>query len=147
MEKTFALLKPGVLPRRLVGEVIGRIEKKGFHIAALKMLHITEELAREHYKEHVEKPFFPPLLEYMCSGPVVAMVLERNDAIKVLRKLAGATNPDEADPGTIRGDLGSVTRKNIIHASDSPESAKREIELFFGKDTLIHWEDGNGNWY
>jgi nucleoside-diphosphate kinase len=146
VERTFAMLKPGVLPRRLVGEVIIRIEQKGFHIISMKMITMSRELAETHYKEHRGKPFFESLIEYMISGPVITMVLERENAIPALRKLAGATDPDMADPGTIRGDLGVVTGKNLIHASDSAESADREIQLFFTEEDINVWEDGNGPW-
>jgi nucleoside-diphosphate kinase len=146
-ERTFAMIKPGVLQRRIFGEVITRLEQKGFNIIAMKMLEITKELAERHYGEHKGKPFYEPLLEYMTSGTSIAMVLERENAIATLRQIAGATNPDEAAPGTIRGDYAVITRRNIVHASDSPESAKREIELFFTKDEIYRFEDGNDNWY
>jgi nucleoside-diphosphate kinase len=146
-ERTFAMIKPGVLQRRIFGEVITRLEQKGFNIIAMKMLYITKELAETHYGEHKGKPFYEPLLEYMTSGTSVAMVLERENAIATLRQIAGATNPDEATPGTIRGDYAVITRRNIIHASDSPESAKREIELFFTDDEIYSFEDGNDKWY
>ncbi len=146
-ERTFAMIKPGVLQRRIFGEVITRLEQKGFNIIAMKMLEITKELAETHYGEHKGKPFYEPLVEYMTSGTSVAMVLERENAIATLRQISGATNPDEATPGTIRGDYAVITRRNIIHASDSPESAKREIELFFTKDEIFSFEDGNDKWY
>jgi len=146
-ERTFAMIKPGVLQRRIFGEVITRLEQKGFNIIAMKMLEITKELAETHYGEHKGKPFYEPLVKYMTSGTSVAMVLERENAIATLRQISGATNPDEATPGTIRGDYAVITRRNIIHASDSPESAKREIELFFTKDEIFSFEDGNDKWY
>lgn len=146
-ERTFAMIKPGVLQRRIFGEVITRLEQKGFNIIAMKMLEITKELAETHYGEHKGKPFYEPLVEYMTSGTSVAMVLERENAIATLRQISGATNPDEATPGTIRGDYAVITRRNIIHASDSPESAKREIELFFTDDEIYSFEDGNDKWY
>lgn len=146
-ERTFAMFKPGVLQRRVVGELTSRIEKKGFNIIALKLMRITRELAENHYAEHREKPFFGPLIDYVTSGPVVAMVLERQDAIAVLRSVVGATNPDKAQPGTIRGDFGVTTERNLIHASDSPESAQREIGLFFSDDEIEVFEDGNGKWF
>ncbi len=147
VERTFLMIKPGVLQRRLVGEVISRIEKKGFHIIAMKLLKITEELAEKHYGEHKGKPFYEPLVEYMISSTSIAMVLERENAISELRSLAGSTNPDDAHPGTIRGDFGVITRRNIVHASDSPESAEREISLFFSPEEIIPFEDGNAKWY
>jgi len=146
-ERTFAMIKPGVLQRRIFGEVITRLEQKGFNIIAMKMLEITKKLAETHYGEHKGKPFYEPLVKYMTSGTSVAMVLERENAIATLRQISGATNPDEATPGTIRGDYAVITRRNIIHASDSPESAKREIELFFTKDEIFSFEDGNDKWY
>lgn len=129
-EQTFAMCKPGVLQRRLLGEIIGRVERKGLQIMALKMLMLPEELCRAHYAEHKGKPFYEPLVKYMISGPVVTMVLGGENAIGQLRALCGATNPDNALPGTIRGDYAAITRMNIVHASDSSQSAKREIELF-----------------
>ncbi len=146
-EKTFAMFKPGVLQRRVVGELLSRIEKKGFNIVALKLMRISTELAESHYAEHKEKPFFQSLIDYVTSGPVVAMVLERQDAITVLRTVVGATNPDKAEPGTIRGDFGVTTERNLIHASDSPESAAREISLFFQKEEIEVFEDGNAKWF
>ena len=147
VERTFALLKPGVLQRRIVGEVISRLERSGFRIIALKMIQVNEDLAETHYGEHKGKPFYPPLVDYMISSPSIAMVLEREDAIASLRKLTGATDPAKAAPGTIRGDYAIITRRNIIHASDSPESAEREINLFFSSEEIHPFEDGNARWY
>ncbi len=146
-ERTFMMIKPGVLQRRLFGEVMSRIEKKGFNIIAMKMLRITPERAEQHYGEHKGKPFYEPLVEYMTSDLSIAMVLERENAIAVLRRIAGATNPDEATPGTIRGDYAVITRRNILHASDSTESARREINLFFGPDEIFTYVDDNERWY
>jgi nucleoside-diphosphate kinase len=146
-ERTFALIKPGVLQRRLFGEVLQRMEKCGFNIIALKMIHISKELAEKQYAEHEGKSFYEPLIEYMTSDVSIAMVVERENAIAALRRLAGPTNPDEASPGTIRGDFGVITRRNILHASDSPESAQREIGLFFADDEIFSFEDGNEKWY
>ena len=146
-EKTFAMFKPGVLQRRVVGELISRIERKGFNIVALKLMRITPELAKNHYAEHREKGFFQSLIDYVTSGPVVAMILERPDAIAVLRSVIGATNPDKAAPGTIRGDYGVSTEHNLIHASDSAESAAREIGLFFSDNEVNAFEDGNARWF
>ena len=146
-ERTFAMFKPGVLQRRLLGEVINRLEKKGFNIIAMKMLQVDEALGERHYGEHKGKEFYEPLMKYMLSGPSVAMVLERENAIKVLRQITGPTNPEEAAPGTIRGDYGVITRRNILHASDSKESAEREIALFFTPEEIHPWEDGNEQWY
>ena len=139
MERTLALLKPGVLDRRIVGELFSRIERKGFYVVGMKLMHISRSLAETHYAEHVGKPFFEPLVSYMTSKPVVAMVLERKDAVRVLRTIVGTTDPDAAQPGTIRGDYGVITRENIVHASDSQESAKREVGLFFRDEELFPW--------
>lgn len=143
MERTLALLKPGVLDRRIVGEVLTRIERKGFDIVAMKLMRISRTLAETHYAEHREKPFFSPLVSYMTSAPVLAMVLERKEAVRVLRALVGATDPDSALPGTIRGDYGVVTQQNIVHASDSPQSADREIGLFFREEEILPWNQAS----
>jgi nucleoside-diphosphate kinase len=130
-EKSFVMVKPDGVRRGLVGEVISRIERKTLHIVDLRMLVIDKELASRHYEEHREKPFFDELVSFITSGPVVAMVVEGEDAVIVLRTLMGATDPKKAAPGTIRGDYGLAITENIVHGSDSPESAKRELELFF----------------
>lgn len=132
VEKTFVIVKPDGVSKGLVGEVISRIESKGYVISSLKKLKIDDELAREHYKEHVGKSFFEELVSFITSGPVVAMVVEGEEAIKTIRTMVGATDPKEAAPGTIRGDFAVDVGNNIIHASDSPKSAEREISLFFG---------------
>ena len=146
VERTFAMLKPGVLHRRIVGDVITRIEQKGLSLVALKMMQIPTELAQTHYAEHQGKPFYESLVGYMTSGPVVAMVIEGESAISLLRAVCGATKPADALPGTIRGDYCTVTQMNVIHASDSKESADREIGLFFTDDEIHPWEDGNARW-
>lgn len=145
-EKTFAMLKPGMLQRRLVGEIISRIEKKGLKLVALKLMQIDRSLAETHYNEHREKPFFSDLTRYITSGPVVAMVIGGESAISMVRTLCGATRAEAAVPGTIRGDFALVTTMNIIHASDSPESAKREIDLFFNPAEIVDYEDPNAGW-
>jgi nucleoside-diphosphate kinase len=132
VENTFIMVKPDGVARGLVGEVISRFERKGLVLENIRSLTITEELARTHYAEHVEKPFFPELLEFITSGPVVAMEWSGDNAISVCRGLMGATNPVDALPGTIRGDLGLIVTENIVHGSDGPESAARELEIFFG---------------
>lgn len=131
-ENTFIMVKPDGVARGLVGEVIGRLERKGLKLEKIRGLTITEELARTHYAEHVEKPFFADLVEFITSGPVVAMEWSGEDAISVCRGLMGATNPRDAAPGTIRGDFGLEVTENIVHGSDGPESAERELGLFFG---------------
>ena len=146
-QKTFTMLKPGALQRRIVGEILSRIEKKGFKIVALKLMQIPRALAEEHYEEHKERPFFGDLVGYVTSSPVVAMVLEGDDAISRLRLVCGKTKVEEAMPGTIRGDYATQTQLNIIHASDSPESAAREIGLFFQESEIIAYEDGNAEWF
>ncbi len=131
------MLKPDAVQRRLVGTIISRFENRGFKIVAAKMLHINKELAREHYKEHEGKPFFDSLIDYITSAPILALVIEGENSISLIREMVGATNPQEADPGTIRGDFALNTGRNIIHASDSPKAAKREIKLFF-EDSEIY---------
>lgn len=137
MEKTFVMIKPDGVQRGLVGEILQRFERKGFKIKGLKLLQVTEELAAKHYEEHIGKPFYPELVEYITSGPVVAMVLEGNSVISEVRKINGATNPLEAQPGTIRGDYAQDISMNIIHGSDSPDSAQREIAIYFSDDELV----------
>ncbi|MBF6068299.1 nucleoside-diphosphate kinase [Nocardia farcinica] len=131
-EQTLVLIKPDGVSRGLVGEVLARIERKGLKIAALELKQVSDELAREHYAEHADKPFFGSLIEFITSGPVVAAVLEGPRAIAAFRRLAGGTDPvEKAAPGSIRGDFGLETQYNLVHGSDSPESAKREIGLWF----------------
>ena len=146
IERTFTMLKPGILSRRITGEIISRIERKGFDIKAAKLVRIPRSLAEIHYAEHVGKPFFTELVEYITSGPVFAMVLEGDSAISLLRKLCGSTKAEDAAPGTIRGDYAMHTGLNIIHASDSLTSAEREIGLFFKPEEIIDWQDGNDGW-
>jgi nucleoside-diphosphate kinase len=133
MERTLVLLKPDAVERFLCGEILGRFERKGLRIAQMRMLNITPELAKIHYADHVGKSFYPNLEVYITSSPVVAVVLEGEEVIAVVRRMVGATNGIEAEPGTIRGDLSMSNRTNLVHASDSPESAKREINIFFPK--------------
>ena len=136
-EKTLILVKPDGVRRQLIGEVIARVEAKGYVITALRMMQADRALLERHYEEHKGKPFFEPLVEFMLSGPIVALVAEGNRVIEGFRSLAGVTDPTIAAPGTIRGDLardqGTKVVQNIVHGSDSPESAAREIEIFFGK--------------
>jgi len=133
-DRTLLLIKPDGVERRLVGEIIGRIERKGLTVAALEMRVISDELARQHYAEHDGKPFFASLLEFITSGPLVAAIVEGPRAVAAVRQLAGATDPVEsAAPGTIRGDFGLEVQFNLVHGSDSAESAKREIGLWFPK--------------
>ena len=136
-EKTLILVKPDGVRRQLIGEVIARVEAKGYVVTSIRMMQADRALLERHYEEHKGKPFFEPLVEFMMSGPIVAMVAEGNRVIEGFRSLAGATDPTVAAPGTIRGDLardqGTKVVQNIVHGSDSPESAAREIEIFFGK--------------
>ncbi len=141
------MCKPGVLNRRIVGQVINRLENKGLKLVGLKMMQITPELAALHYAEHSGKSFYNELVEYITSGPVVAMVWQGDDCVALVRKVVGATKPSEAAPGTIRGDFCSHTNHNIIHASDSDESADREINLFFQPEEIVDWEDQSALWY
>ncbi|CAB4601364.1 Ndk Nucleoside diphosphate kinase [actinobacterium SCGC AAA044-D11] len=135
LERTLILIKPDGVRRSLVGEVVRRIETKGYQIVGLKMLTPTREILAKHYAEHEGKPFYEPLIEFMLSGPIVALIAEGNRVIEGFRKLAGTTDPTTAEPGTIRGDLGrdqgTKVVQNIVHGSDSPESAEREIAIFF----------------
>lgn len=131
-ERTLVLVKPDGVKRRLVGEILSRIERKGLTIAELQLVTVSDEVARKHYAEHEGKPFFDSLLAFITSGPVVAAVVEGPRAIAAFRQIAGGTDPvDKASPGTIRGDLALITQDNLVHGSDSPESAAREIELWF----------------
>jgi nucleoside-diphosphate kinase len=147
MERTFVMLKPGVLQRRIAGEVLNRFERKGMKIIALKMLKMDTPMVEKHYAEHRGKVFYDKLVEYTLSGPVIALVLEGNGVISLVRRLTGATDIGESLPGTIRGDYAGTTRLNIVHASDSPESAAREIALFFKSEEIFEWEDGNAQWF
>ncbi|GAF25874.1 nucleoside diphosphate kinase [Moorella thermoacetica Y72] len=131
VERTFSMIKPEGVRRGLVGAILARLEQKGYRIVALKMLRLTPEMAAAHYAEHRGKPFYQDLINHITSGPVVAMVLEGPGAIAGLRRLMGATNPQEAAPGTIRGDFALETSDNVIHGADSPASAEREIALYF----------------
>lgn len=136
MNCTFAMVKPDGVQKGLVGEIISRFEKKGLKMVALKIMNITPELAEKHYSEHKGKPFFADLVNFITSGPVVAMVLEGENVIPIVRTMMGATDPQDAAPGTIRGDLALTIDENIIHGSDSLESAKREIGLFFKEEEM-----------
>lgn len=132
IERTLVLVKPDGVKRRLVGEILSRIERKGLTIAALELVTVSDELARKHYAEHDGKPFFDSLLAFITSGPVVAAIVEGPRAIAAFRQIAGGTDPvEKATPGTIRGDLALITQENLVHGSDSPESAAREIDLWF----------------
>mgnify|MGYP003444020924 CR=1 FL=1 len=139
-QRTFTMLKPDAVKRRLTGEILARFEKRGIKIVAAKTLMISDDLAKTHYGEHSDKPFFGDLIAYITSGPVFAMVLEGDDVISMVRKMVGATNPKEADVGTIRGDYAIDLGRNVIHASDSEASAEREINLFFDESEFCDYE-------
>jgi len=146
MEKTFVMVKPDGVQRNLIGEVVHRFEKKGFKLVGAKFMVISDELAEKHYGEHKGKPFFSNLVDFITSGPVFAMVWEGNEVIKTARKIIGSTNPLEAENGTIRGDFGMVVHKNIIHGSDSLDSAQREINLFFNNDEIMAYSKDDHQW-
>ena len=135
-ERTLVLCKPDTVQRQLVGRVISRLEEKGLKVVGLKMLRVDEDLARQQYQEHVEKIFFSDLVSFITASPVVAIVAEGNNAVEVVRRLIGATNPQDAAAGTIRGDFGLNLTKNMVHGSDSLGSAKRELALFFSQEEL-----------
>ncbi|MEL6157939.1 MAG: nucleoside-diphosphate kinase [Cyanobacteria bacterium J06623_5] len=145
MEKSFIMIKPDGVQRGLVGDIVGRFETKGFKLVGLKQMSVSRELAESHYAVHKERPFFKGLVEYIISAPVIAMVWEGEGVIASARKLIGATNPLEAEPGTIRGDYGITIGRNIIHGSDAPETAESEIKLWFGED-LCSWESTMKPW-
>ena len=132
VEKTLILIKPDAFARGLTGEIIARFERKGLRIVALKHMTVDPDLAKQHYAEHEGKPFFGELVEFITSGPIVAMVLEGEEAVRAARQVIGATNPLEAAPGSIRGDYAIAVGQNMVHGSDSPESGEREAKLFFG---------------
>ncbi|MCY3859025.1 MAG: nucleoside-diphosphate kinase [Gammaproteobacteria bacterium] len=136
IERTLSIIKPDAVGKNVIGEIFSRFEKAGLRIVALKMLHLTRDQAEGFYAEHKGKGFFDPLMEFMTSGPICVQVLEGDDAIHVNRKLMGATNPQEADPGTIRADFASSVDANAVHGSDSPASADREIAYFFSEDQV-----------
>ncbi|MCM3088221.1 nucleoside-diphosphate kinase [Bhargavaea ginsengi] len=146
MEKTFLMVKPDGVQRNLIGEIVSRFEKKGFQLAGAKLMQIPQELAEQHYGEHKERPFFGELVEFITSGPVFAMVWEGENVISTARLMMGATNPKESAPGTVRGDYAVTVGKNIIHGSDSLESAEREINLFFKQEELVSYEKQINNW-
>ena len=146
MERTLVLVKPDGVQRGLIGTVIKRFEDKGLQIAGLKLMHVTEDLAREHYKEHVGKPFFDGLLNFITSSPVAAIAVDGEGAIAIVRNMMGETNPAKAAPGTIRGDFGVDFGLNIVHGSDGLESAERELALFFDRNELIDYDRAIQAW-
>ncbi|MCD9558970.1 Nucleoside diphosphate kinase II, chloroplastic [Datura stramonium] len=146
VEQTYIMIKPDGVQRGLVGEIISRFERKGFKLTGLKLFQCPKELAEEHYKDLQSKPFFPKLIDYITSGPVVCMAWEGVGVVASARKLIGATNPLNAEPGTIRGDLAVQTGRNVVHGSDSPDNGKREIALWFKEGELCSWEAVQGPW-
>lgn len=146
MERTFVMIKPDGVQRGLVGEIISRFERRGLKLIALKLVHVSEALARRHYAVHEGKPFYEGLIRYITSGPVVAMVWEGPNAIQLVRDMVGATDPQKAAPGTIRGDYGLEIGRNLIHASDAPETAEFEIALWFGEQELRSWHRSLDPW-
>lgn len=146
MEKTFLMVKPDGVQRNLIGEIVNRFESKGFKLVGAKLMIISDELAKKHYGEHEGKPFFNNLVEFITSGPVFAMVWEGEEVIQTARNMIGSTNPLEAANGTIRSDFGMVVHKNIIHGSDSLESALREINLFFSKEEVHTYTKQDHQW-
>jgi len=146
VQRTLVLCKPDAVQRGLVGRIISRFEDKGFKVAGLKMMQIDEALARKHYQEHVEKPFFSELLSFITSSPIVAMAIEGENAVEVVRVLMGVTNPQMAMPGTIRGDFGLNLTRNIVHGSDSAASAEQELALFFSPDELHNYQLSIASW-
>ncbi|KAG7459797.1 hypothetical protein MATL_G00214470 [Megalops atlanticus] len=145
-ERTFIAVKPDGVHRRLVGEIIRRFERKGFRLVGLKLMQASESLLKDHYWELRDKPFFNGLIRYMSSGPVVAMVWQGLDVVKTARRMLGETNPADSLPGTIRGDFCVEVGRNVIHGSDSVESAQREISLWFQQQELMCWDDSNHHW-
>ena len=140
MERTLVLLKPDCVQRRLMGRILARFEEKGFNVIAMKMMQVTPELSKQHYAEHVEKPFYPGLEEFITGAPVLAMVIEGLEVIQVVRDMVGATSGLKAAAGTIRGDFSSSRQMNLVHASDSPESAAREMDLYFEAGEIRGYE-------
>ena len=145
-ERTLILVKPDGVQRKLIGTIVGRIENKGLNIIAMKMLNVTAELSKQHYAEHVEKPFYPDLEGFITSAPVVAMIVEGPEAVSVMRTIIGSTNGREAAPGTIRGDYGCSRQMNMIHGSDSVESANREIGIYFTDAEICSYDVTLGGW-
>lgn len=146
MERTFLAIKPDGVQRGLVGEIIRRFEQKGFTLVGLKLLNVSRELAEQHYDVHKERPFFKGLVDFITSGPVVAMVWEGDGVVASARKIIGATNPLNSEPGTIRGDFGVNIGRNIIHGSDAIETAQREVSLWFKEEELANWQPTISPW-
>ncbi|MFM7576087.1 MAG: nucleoside-diphosphate kinase [Microcystaceae cyanobacterium] len=146
MERTFIMVKPDGLQRHLVGEIVRRFESKGFKLVGLKLMRVSQELAEKHYEALKDKAFFPGLVEFICSSPVVAMVWEGDNVVTTSRQMIGATNPHSAAPGTIRGDFGVAVGRNIIHGSDAIETAQRDVSLWFSEEELVSWDAAITPW-
>lgn len=146
MEKTFLMVKPDGVERQVIGEIVSRFEKKGLKLIGAKLMKIPTQLAEQHYQEHKGKAFYDELVQFITSGPVFAMVWQGENAIEITRQMMGKTNPKEALPGTIRGDFGMSVGKNVIHGSDSPASAEREIQLFFKPEELVEYNRAIDKW-
>ncbi|HVT29267.1 MAG TPA: nucleoside-diphosphate kinase [Lacipirellulaceae bacterium] len=146
MERTFILLKPDCIQRRLMGRILARFEDKGLNIIAMKMMHVTPDLAKKHYAEHVKKDWYPALEAFITGSPVVAAVVEGLEAIRVVREMLGATSGLKAAPGTVRGDFSSSRQMNLVHGSDGPDAAKREIALYFRDDEICSYEPTITKW-
>ena len=146
MEKTLVLLKPDAVQRGLCGEIVSRLERTGLKIVGMKLMRVSDELANRHYGEHIGKPFFDGLVGFITSGPIVAMAFEGNNAVAIVRKTMGVTNPVDSPPGSVRGDFGVDIGRNLVHGSDSPESAARELSLFFTEDELLRYDRATDPW-
>jgi nucleoside-diphosphate kinase len=146
MERTLVILKPDAIQRGLIGPILTRLERRGLRFAALKLIQITPELAARHYAVHQGKPFYQGLIEFITSGPVVVAVIEGRDAINIVRKTMGATNPAQAEPGTIRADFGLEIGRNLVHGSDGPETAAYEIPLFFTENEMLTYQRAVDGW-
>lgn len=146
MERTFIAIKPDGVQRQLISVIMQRFESRGFQLVGLKLMQVSQELAETHYQEHKERPFFKGLVEFITSGPVVAMVWQGKGVIATARKMIGKTNPLDSEPGTIRGDFGIDIGRNIIHGSDGSESAQREIALWFSSGELLNWDPATTPW-
>jgi nucleoside-diphosphate kinase len=146
MERTLVILKPDAVQRRLIGRIVTRFEEKGLQIVGLKMMRISEELARRNYGVHEGKDFYKPLIRFMTSGPVVVLTLQGVNVVEIIRRMMGKTFGSQSEPGTLRGDFGVSNRFNLVHGSDSPETARREIELFFAPGELSEWEPTDLKW-
>ena len=146
MEQTLILVKPDAMQRGLAFEVLGRLERRGLKVVGLRLLHVDEALAKQHYGEHEGKPFFDGLVDYITACPIIAAIFEGPDAVSAARQTIGSTNPTEASPGTIRGDLGIEIGRNLVHGSDSSQSAEREISIFFDNQVVENWKRDSDPW-